>query len=153
MPDSLRDPFAPATFAAVIAVSMEENAAALAGRWLDRLLSLIPVAPNQVFRTDTILDHVPVLIAQIARYIATPEADIVANTFVVAKATELGELRHAQDASVHQLLREYEVLRSILEHFVVEQTKALQVKPDVLAALSCVRRINQAVAALTHTTV
>jgi signal transduction histidine kinase len=153
MPDSLPDTSFSAAFAATIAARMQDSAASLAGRWLDRLLSLIPVAPNEVFPTNSILDHVPVLIEQIARYVGASDDDIVANTFVVAKARELGELRYAQDASVHQLLREYEVLRGILETFVVEQIAASHPPPDALAALTSVRRINQAVGALTQTTV
>jgi hypothetical protein len=47
-----------------------------------------------VFPTNSILDHVPVLIEQIARYVGASDDDIVANTFVVAKARELGELRY-----------------------------------------------------------
>jgi len=153
VPEFLSDTSVSETFAETIAARMHEHATALAGRWLDRLLSLIPVASRDIFPTDSLLDHVPTLIEHIARSIAAAEGDIVANTFVVGKARELGELRYAQNASVHQLLREYEVLRSILEHFVVEQIAALQLTPDVLAALACAKRINQAIATLSQTTV
>lgn len=81
------------------------------------------------------------------------EREIAANTFVVAKARELGELRHEQHASVHQLLREYELLRSILETFVGEQAEQLGLEPRLTEVLRCVRKINQAVAILTQTTV
>lgn len=153
MPEFLSDTSVSETFAATIAARMHEHATALAARWLDRLLSLIPVASRDIFPTDNLLDHVPALIEHIARSIAAAEGDIVANTFVVGKARELGELRYEQNASVHQLLREYEVLRCILEHFVVEQIAALQLTPDVLAALACAKRINQAIATLSQTTV
>jgi hypothetical protein len=41
-----------------------------------------------------------------------------------ANLKELGELRHDQHASVHQLLREYELLRGILETFVGEEAES-----------------------------
>ena len=108
-------------FAATIAARIDAERYALAARWLDRLVALIPVGPNDVFPTETLLDHVPKLIEQIAKFLAAPENEIASDTFVVAEARELGELRHQQQASVHQLLREYELLRNILGTFVGER--------------------------------
>src|SRR6185369_1468439 len=62
-------------------------------------------------------------------------------------------LRHEQHASVHQLLREYELLRSILETYVGEQAEKLGLDPHLREVLRCVRKINQAVTILTQTTV
>src|SRR6478735_1800011 len=77
---------------------------------------------------------------------------VAANTFVVDKARELGELRYEQRASVHQLLREYRVLSAILVTFVEEETTRLDViaPSEVIAVL---RRLSQAVAVLQQTTV
>jgi signal transduction histidine kinase len=111
------------------------------------------VGPNEVFPSDALLDHIPALIEELAKFIAAPEQDIAANTFVVDKARALGDLRHEQHASVHQLLREYELLRSILETFVVEQAQLLHLSPPFVEVIDCLRRINQSVAILTQTTV
>ncbi|HUK34445.1 MAG TPA: HAMP domain-containing sensor histidine kinase [Vicinamibacterales bacterium] len=143
----------PDAFVETIAAEIREHAQILAGRWLDRLLSLIPVGPNEVFPTESILDHVPTLIDQIAIGLAAPDHEIAANSFVVSKARELGELRYEQNASVHQLLREYELLRSILETFVMERALSLQLRPDLPSVFGCVRRLNQTVVVLTQTTV
>lgn len=107
------------------------------------------VSALDVFPSDALLDHVPNLIQEVSRFISADERDIAANTFVVAKARELGELRHAQHASVHQLLREYELLRSILETFVGEQAGQLGLEPNLTEVLRGVRKINQAVALTT----
>jgi signal transduction histidine kinase len=141
------------SFADAIAVRLHEHRQALAARWLERLMTRLPVAPNEVFPSEALLDHIPALIEELAKFTAMPEQDIAANTFVVAKARELGDLRHEQHASVHQLLREYELLRSILEAFVVEQAQLLHLSPPFLEVVDCLRRINQAVAILTQTTV
>lgn len=141
------------TFEEAIAARVDRERHALATRWLERLTALIPVSALDVFPSDALLDHIPNLIQEVSRFISADERDIVANTFVVAKARELGELRHAQHASVHQLLREYELLRSILETFVGEQAGQLGLEPNLTDVLRCVRKINQAVALLTQTTV
>jgi signal transduction histidine kinase len=143
----------PDSFEAAIAARIDFDRDALARRWLMRLTELLPVRPKEVFPSEALLDHIPNLIQEVARFISAEEPEIAANTFVVAKARELGELRHEQHASVHQLLREYELLRSIVETFVAEQAEQLGLEPNLRDVLRCVRKINQAVALLTQTTV
>ena len=126
---------------------------ALATRWLARLNELLPVGTNEVFPSDSLLDHIPALISEIASYLGESEADeFAANTFVMDKARELGELRYEQRASVHQLLREYRVLGSILVVFVEQETRLFGlVSPgEVISVLS---RVSQAVSVLQQTTV
>ncbi len=139
-------------FSAAVAAQIDAARHDLAARWLDRLTALIPIQPNDVFPTNALLDHIPSLIQEIAKFVAAPEQEIAGNTAVVAKARELGELRHEQHASVHQLLHEYELLRGILETFVLEKGDELG-HPDLSDVIRCLRRINQAVAILTQATV
>jgi len=141
------------TFSAAIAARIHVARDALATRWLERLLAVIPIQPTDVFPTNTLLDHIPNLIEEIAKSLATAEHDIAANSFVATKARELGELRHGQRASVHQLLREYELLRSILGTFVGEEAARLGLAPEFAEVLGVVQHINRAVALLTQTTV
>jgi len=132
---------------------MSEAHESLAARWLDRLNELLPVTAGEVFPTGALLDHIPSLIREIAAYLKDEEVDeFAANTFVLDKARELGELRYEQRASVHQLLREYRVLSAILVTFVEEETTRLDVNApsEVIAVL---RRLSQAVAVLQQTTV
>ena len=132
---------------------MSEAHESLAARWLDRLNELLPVTAGEVFPTGALLDHIPSLIREIAAYLKDEEVDeFAANTFVLDKARELGELRYEQRASVHQLLREYRVLSAILVTFVEEETTRLDViAPSELIAV--LRRLSQAVAVLQQTTV
>lgn len=132
---------------------MSEAHESLAARWLDRLNELLPVPAGEVFPTGALLDHIPSLIREIAAYLKDEEVDeFAANTFVLDKARELGELRYEQRASVHQLLREYRVLLAILVTFVEEETTRLDViAPSEMIAV--LRRLSQAVAVLQQTTV
>lgn len=54
---------------------------------------------------------------------------IAANAVVTARATEFGHLRHAQRASLYQVLREYRVLRSLTAQFIEEQIGHANVAP------------------------
>src|SRR5713101_5978320 len=83
----------------------------LAQDWLARLIQLLPVDVRDVFPSDKLLDHIPSIIEQIAVYVRAPEEEeFAANTVVIEKAQQLGRLRHSQQASVHQILREYALL-------------------------------------------
>jgi signal transduction histidine kinase len=126
----------------------------LARRWLERLNDLLSVDRQEIFPTTDLLDHIPQLIQQIASYVAAPEVEeLAANTGVVAKARVLGLLRHAHQASVHQLLREYHLLGGILESFVGEETQRLQLSPPALEVLQVASRISHALRVLQQTTI
>ena len=84
--------------------------------WLERLDALLAVEKGDVFPSHQLLDHIPELLREIAAYLRAPaEQEIAANTGVMTKAGELRLLRFDQRASVHQLLREYQILSEILE--------------------------------------
>jgi signal transduction histidine kinase len=140
-------------FGRLIGARMNEEHQSLAARWLDRLNELLPVTAQEVFPTRALLDHIPALIREIGGYVGHEEPDeFAANTFVVDKARELGELRYEQRASVHQLLREYWVLSAILVTFVEEETaRVALIAPSEL--IGVLRRLSQAVAVLQQTTV
>src|SRR5262245_59267443 len=133
-----------ADFAALIADRMSAEHTALSGRWLDRLLSLLPVDANDVFPTDHLLDHVPVLIREVAAYVRTPADEAIgANAAIIAKAQELGELRHSQQASVHQLIAEHRLLGGILTTFVQDELDRLDLPPAAVQAVEVIRRLNE----------
>jgi signal transduction histidine kinase len=126
----------------------------LASKWLDRLNALLPVGPNEVFPTDHLLDHIPSLIVEIATYLRDPEREeFAANTLMMAKARELGELRYQQHASIHQLLREYRILGGILATFVQDEAGLQPSGVDPGDAIRLLTALSQAVSILEQTTV
>jgi signal transduction histidine kinase len=141
-------------YADVIAGQMAAEHALLAARWFSRLNDLLPVGANEVFPSNSLLDHIPSLIVDISGYIKTPEVDpIAANTQVVEKARELGTLRHQQRASLHQVLREYQLLGSILLRFVEDESLRLELTPPPSECIAVVARIHGAVSVLLQETV
>jgi signal transduction histidine kinase len=126
----------------------------LATAWLERLDTLLAVEKRDVFPSHQLLDHIPELLKEIAAYLRAPaDQEIAANTGVMTKAGELGLLRFDQRASVHQLLREYQILSEILESFFAREAAVLGERGDATAAVLVLSRAQQAVRVLQQKTV
>lgn len=141
-------------FSEAIADRISSEHALLAGRWFARLNDLLPVGANEVFPSDSLLDHIPTLIVDISAYLKAPEEEaIAANTQVVQKARELGTLRHQQRASLHQVLREYQLLGAILLRFVEDEAIRMMLTPSAAECIAVVSRLHHAVSVLLQETV
>jgi signal transduction histidine kinase len=141
-------------FGDLIATRMRSEHRALATRWFERLLDLLPVDARDIFPTESLLDHVPALILEISEYLRQPSGDaIAANTAILEKAHELGALRHAQRASLHQVLREYQVLGGVLVTFVVDELERAGISPAPTETVQLVSRLHQSVNVLSQATV
>jgi signal transduction histidine kinase len=141
-------------FGDLIAARMRSEHRVIAARWFARLLDLLPVNARDIFPTERLLDHVPALILEIGDYLRQPEGEAIAsNTAILAKAGELGALRHSQRASLHQVLREYQVLRGVLVAFVLEELERAGTAPPAAEAVQLVARLHDAVDVLSQATV
>src|SRR3982751_4879860 len=100
--------------AGALADRLRRSRGELTAHWLERIIDRVAINANRVFPTDDLLDHVPLLIDGIANYLENPAAEVSVDTPVVAKAMELGALRHAQGFDAYELLKEYEILGGIL---------------------------------------
>jgi signal transduction histidine kinase len=142
------------SYAVILSQRMAAERTALATRWLAGLNDLLSVPADAVFPSNQLLDHIPALIEEVAAYLRAPAADeIAANTAVMNKARELGTLRHQQQASVHQLLREYEILGEILESFVVDETRRLGLSPTSDQCFEVLQRLTRSARTLMRTTI
>ena len=141
-------------FGDLIGARMQREHRTLAARWFERLLDLVPVDAREVFPTESLLDHVPALIVEISHYLRQPEDEAIAsNTAILEKAGELGALRHAQRASLHQVLREYHLLGGVLVSFVLEELQRSDVSASAAEAVRLVSRLHQSVDVLSQATV
>jgi len=136
-----------------LATRLEEEHHRLAFLWLERLDALLRVQRTEVFPTHQLLDHIPALVLEIAAHLRSPDEPIAANTTVMAKAAELGLLRFDQRASVHQVLREYQMFAEILEDFCAGEMAKLGSHADAGAALRAVGRASKAIRVLQQKTV
>ena len=94
--------------------------------WLERIVARVTVDAGQVFPTEKLLDHVPLLVDGIADYLEAAGQDIDGHGAMEAKAMELGALRHAQGFDAYQILKEHEILSGILFTFLREALDAAQ---------------------------
>ena len=105
---------APCPLALTLAARLRAASTELTGRWLERIQQRVAIDANRIFPTDELLDHVPLLLAGVADYIEDPAHAVHADSAVMAKAMELGALRHAQGFDAYEVLKEYEILGGIL---------------------------------------
>lgn len=126
--------------------------ATLQKRWLDRIADRVALDPNDIFPSDELLDHVPLLIGGVADYLEHPVNEVSADVPVVAKAMELGELRHAQGFDAYQILKEYEILGGILFAFLAEAADEIPEQCEKSELLYCGQRLFRAVTLIQQTT-
>jgi signal transduction histidine kinase len=138
--------------AITLATRLREARADLSTRWLERLVARVDIEPNRVFPTDDLLDHVPLLIDGVADYIENPADPVGADPPVVAKAMELGALRHAQGFDEYELLKEYEILGGILFTFLVREVDAIDEDCSRAELLVCAHRLFQAISRIQQAT-
>jgi len=136
-----------------LADAMRETREELTRRWLERIAERVMLPPSEIFPSDELLDHVPLLIEGIAEYVEDPADDISSEGVVLDKATELGRLRHAQGFPAHQILKEYEILGGILFSFVGEvAAESAEEKVASPELFSVAHRIFRAVAVIQQVT-
>jgi signal transduction histidine kinase len=148
------DPFEyPVELAATLADRLRSAKQELVTQWLNRISARVAISSRRVFPTHALINHVPLLIEGIAGYLKRPERDIDAKAPVVAKAMELGALRHRQGFDAYELLKEYEMLAEILYDFLADAAE--QVAADVPRAdfLQCWQRLAQAIELIRQATV
>jgi signal transduction histidine kinase len=116
----------------------------LVTQWLNRISARVAISSKRVFPTHELLNHVPLLIEGIAGYLKRPDRDIDAKAPVVAKAMELGALRHGQGFDAYEILKEYEMLGEIIFAFLTETADTIPRDYARRDFLICWQRIAQA---------
>ncbi|MFL5594073.1 MAG: ATP-binding protein [Gemmatimonadaceae bacterium] len=117
----------------------------LVTQWLDRINERVAISEKKVFPTHELLNHVPLLIEGIAGYVRRPDKDIDAEAPVVAKAMELGALRHEQGFDAYEILKEYEMLGEIIFDFLADCAERIRETVPRSDFLACWQRIAQGV--------
>lgn len=133
------------TVGAELAARLRAERETLVHRWLDRIVARVAVTPNRVFPTDELLNHVPLLVDGIAGFLENPGQELDADIPVVAKARELGALRHAQGFGAHEILKEHEIFGAIVLAFIEEVVEELESPCSPRELAGCLRRVMQAV--------
>lgn len=136
----------------MLAQRLKASRRELTGLWLDRISNRVALNPNKVFPTDDLLNHVPLLIDGVAEYIQNPAAEIGADMPVVAKAMELGALRHKQGFNAYQILKEYEFLGGILFTFFTKAVAEIDQPCGKAELMACGSRLFRAITIIQQAT-
>jgi len=83
----------PMELASLLARRLREAKNDLVARWLERIKARVTLSAMDVFPSESLLNHVPLLIEGIANYVESPGKELDADDPVGPKAMELGELR------------------------------------------------------------
>jgi signal transduction histidine kinase len=143
---------APCPLAGELARRLRANKDSLTQRWLERISARVAIHPNRIFPTDDLLDHVPLLIEGIASYLENPSLPVSADTPVIAKAMELGALRHAQGFDEYELLKEYEIFGAILFAFLVTAVDEIDWPCSRGELMLCAHRLYHAISLIQQAT-
>jgi signal transduction histidine kinase len=143
----------PVELAATLSDKLRTAKQELVTQWLDRISARVAISSKRVFPTNELLNHVPLLVEGIAGYLKRPERDIDAKAPVVAKAMELGALRHAQGFDAYELLKEYEMLGEIIFDFLTETADKMPEEIPRRHFLACWQRTAQAIELIRQATV
>jgi signal transduction histidine kinase len=140
----------PLPLTTAVASRVRDNRVELAKHWLERIVERVTLSPDRVFPTNALLDHVPLLLLGIADHIEDPARTVAADSGVVAKAMDLGELRHSQGFTEYEILKEFEIFGGILFAFLGDLVDELDGEPAEWTV--CATRLFQAVALLQQAT-
>lgn len=139
--------------APVLAAKMRESRLDLINRWLTRITERVELDPNSVFPSEELLDHVPLLIDGIASCIENPALSIGADAPVIAKAMELGALRHSQGFDEYQILKEFEILGGVMFAFLTRTVRELDEPCENADLLVCSHRLFNAITLIQQATI
>lgn len=142
----------PCPLAGALAVRLREERDALTRRWLDRISDRVAIHPNKIFPTEDLLDHMPLLISGIASYLEDSSQPVSADMPVIAKAMELGQLRHEQGFDEYELLKEYEIFGGILFAFLSRAVEEIDQPCTPQELVRCAHRLYLAISLIQQAT-
>ena len=138
--------------ASLLADALRDAREPLTSRWLERIAARVTLPAEVIFPTDDLLNHVPVLIDGIADYLENPADVVPADAPVVAKAMELGELRHEQGFDPYEILKEYEILGGILYNHLAHVIDTVDAPCTRSELLVCAHRLFRAISLIQEAT-
>lgn len=147
-----REPDLAKGFTHPLARELREARASITYRWLERIEERVEVGEDQVFPSNELLDHVPLLISAVADFIENPAEEGTASDEVMAKAAELGEMRFRQGFSTYQVLVEFEVLGGIILALLRSRVTELGFTPSPDDVVVVVHRVYRALSKVLQAT-
>lgn len=134
--------------ARLLATHLRNSRSEIVGRWLERIAARVAIAPERIFPSEELLNHVPVLLDGLADYLEHPEAELHGGAVVLDKSMELGALRLEQGFDAYEILKEHEILGSIIYNSLSEFVEREAAEATPQAIMHCWRRVGEALEAI-----
>ncbi|HEU4885583.1 MAG TPA: sensor histidine kinase [Longimicrobium sp.] len=134
----------PNALAAALAAHLREARSEIVGRWLERIAARVAIEPGRIFPSEELLNHVPVLLDGLAEHLESPGRDPGGSAGVLAKAMELGALRHEQGFDAYEILKEHEILAKIISANLAEFLERENPPGTRAEAVDCWQRLGDA---------
>lgn len=146
------EPTVDCPLAKVLADRLREARDEVTRRWLDRIVARVSIDPDRIFPSRDLLDHIPLLVEGIADYMEDPADEIGADVPVIAKAIELGRMRHDQGFGAHEIMKEYELLGGVLFSFMIRTVETVEEDCTRSELLACGQRLFRAISVIQQIT-
>lgn len=148
-------PLSAPQLASLLAAHLRSSRSRIVGHWLDRIAARVAIAPEQIFPSEELLNHVPLLLDGLSDYLERPESELHGGAAVLDKSMELGALRHQQGFNAYEILKEHEILAGIVYNDLAEFMGRENVDASPVTVVQCWRRIGEGLegirqAATTH---
>lgn len=137
-----------AALARVLADHLRRSRSEIVGRWMERIAARVAIAPGQIFPSEELLNHVPLLLDGVADYLDDEGAGPHSSAVVLAKSMELGALRHEQGFNAYEILKEHELLGRIIDNSLAEFVAAGNIEGSPRAVIYCWRRVGESLEAI-----
>lgn len=101
-------------FARQVAEVLEAEAKDLARAWLDGLRERLPLEPERIFPDNTLLNHVPLVIRQVAVCVVDG-VSVLDDALVAEDLDRIAALRRTQGYSVAEVVAEFDLLADVID--------------------------------------
>lgn len=115
---------------------------------MERIAARVAIAPGQIFPSEELLNHVPLLLDGVADYLDDQGAGPNSSAVVLAKSMELGALRHEQGFNAYEILKEHELLGRIIDNSLAEFVADSDIDASPRAVIYCWRRVGESLEAI-----
>ena len=130
--------------ASFLADRIQDRAVDITRAWVDILVERLGEEPERVLPSESILNHIPLVLREIADFIRNPDDDPITE-FVMEDLGALAELRRRQGFSIEEILTEFEILSTLMQQEIEDGVADYPGSSDPVALTRIVGRFKDAV--------
>lgn len=123
----------------------------IAGRWLEEIRAHLPESPIRIFPDDTLLDHVPEVLAVVLEAIVEGRSP-AEDSLVRDELGTLARMRRSQGYELQELLTEFKLLNQLILSAMEEECARFGEPVEPLEVFRVARSVQEALSTLSVTT-